>query len=112
MLSSLICSVGGSGDRVDGGDCWDGGAEQVSQVQSLPFHNIPSLRTLIKSIGAEYLRPDALPGVNHMRGMQYHIVLNITVYISTQLCAQFLQITSTLSYILNHPLVASYDIPG
>ena len=34
MLSSLICSVGGAGDRVVGGDCWDDGAEQVSQVQS------------------------------------------------------------------------------
>ena len=31
----------------------------------------------MKSIGAEILRPDALPGVNHMRGMQYEIVLNI-----------------------------------
>ena len=36
MLSSLICLVGGAGDRVGGGDCWDGGAEQWSQVQS-PF---------------------------------------------------------------------------
>ena len=35
VLSSLICSVGGAGDRVGGGDCWHGGAEQVSQVQSL-----------------------------------------------------------------------------
>ena len=34
MLSLLICLVGGAGDRVDG-DCWDHGAEQVSQVQSL-----------------------------------------------------------------------------
>ena len=33
VLSSLICSVGGAGDRVGGGDCWDDGAEQVSQVQ-------------------------------------------------------------------------------
>ena len=31
----------------------------------------------MKSIGAEFLRPDALPSVNHMRGMQYQIVLNI-----------------------------------
>ena len=30
MLSSLICSVGGAGDRVDGGNCWDGGAEQFA----------------------------------------------------------------------------------
>ena len=35
MLSSLICTVGGAGDPVGGGDCWDGGAAQVSQVQSL-----------------------------------------------------------------------------
>ena len=37
VLSSLICSVGGAGDRhgvgVGGGDCWDDGVEQVSQVQ-------------------------------------------------------------------------------
>ena len=35
MLSSLICTVGGAGDPVGGGDCWDGGAAQVLQVQSL-----------------------------------------------------------------------------
>ena len=34
----------------------------------------------MKSIGAELLQPDALPGVNHMRGMQFKIVLNITVW--------------------------------
>ena len=33
MLSSVICSVSGVGDKVGGGDCWDDGAEQVSQVQ-------------------------------------------------------------------------------
>ena len=33
VLSSLICSAGGAGDRLGGGDYWDGGAEQVSQVQ-------------------------------------------------------------------------------
>ena len=33
----------------------------------------------MKSIGAEFLRPDALTGVNHMRGMQYQIVLNIAL---------------------------------
>ena len=32
MLSSLICLVGGAGDLVGDGDCWD---EQASQVQSL-----------------------------------------------------------------------------
>ena len=33
MLSSLICLVGGAGDLVGGGDCWDCGTEQASQVQ-------------------------------------------------------------------------------
>ena len=31
----------------------------------------------MKSIGAMFLRLDALPDVNHMRAMQYQIVLNI-----------------------------------
>ena len=44
----------------------------------LPLHNIPSSGVLFKSIGAEFLRPDALPGVYYMRGMQYQIVINIT----------------------------------
>ena len=35
VLSLLICSVGGAGDTVGGGDCCYDGAEQVSQVQSL-----------------------------------------------------------------------------
>ena len=43
----------------------------------LALHNIPSSGLLMKSIGAEFLRPDALPGVNHMRGIQYQIVLNM-----------------------------------
>ena len=30
MLSSLICLVGGAGDLVGGGDCWDCGADQAS----------------------------------------------------------------------------------
>ena len=34
----------------------------------------------MKSIGAVILRPDVIPGVNHMRGMQYQIVLNITIW--------------------------------
>ena len=43
-----------------------------------PLHNIPSSGVLMKSIGAElFLRLDALPDVNHMRGIQYQIVLNI-----------------------------------
>ena len=32
MLSSLICLVGGAGDLVGGGDCWDCGAKQASFV--------------------------------------------------------------------------------
>ena len=40
----------------------------------LPLHNIPSSGVLMNSIGAEFLRLDALPGVNHMHGMQYQIV--------------------------------------
>ena len=43
----------------------------------LPLHNILSSGVLMKSIGAEFLRPDALPGVNHMRGMHYQIGLNM-----------------------------------
>ena len=39
-------------------------------------HNNPSSGVLMKSIRV-LLRPDALPGVNHIRGMQYQIVLNI-----------------------------------
>ena len=42
-----------------------------------PPHNTPFPRVSMKSIGAVFLRPDALPDVNHMRGMQYEIVLNI-----------------------------------
>ena len=34
----------------------------------------------MKSIGTEFLGPDALPGANHTRGMQYQIVLNITFW--------------------------------
>ena len=42
------------------------------------LHNIPSSGEVMKGIGAEFfLRPDALPGDNHMRGMQYQIVPNI-----------------------------------
>ena len=35
----------------------------------LSLHNILSSGVLMKSIGAEFLRPDAVPVVNHMRGM-------------------------------------------
>ena len=31
----------------------------------------------MKGIGADCLRQDALPGINHMHGMQYRIVLHI-----------------------------------
>ena len=31
----------------------------------------------MKSNGAEILRLDALPGVNHMHGMPYQMVMNI-----------------------------------
>ena len=43
-------------------------------------HNTPFPGVLMKSIGATFLGPDALPGVNHIRGMQYQIVLNITFW--------------------------------
>ena len=33
VLSSLICLVGRAGDSVGGGDCWDGGTEQVSPTE-------------------------------------------------------------------------------
>ena len=36
----------------------------------LPLHNTPFPWVLMKSIGAAFFRPDALPDVNHMRGMQ------------------------------------------
>ena len=52
-----------------------------SERVGLPPHNVPSSGVLMKSIGAEFfLRPDALPGVNHMCGMQYQIVLNKTLW--------------------------------
>ena len=35
----------------------------------LPPHNAPFPGVLMKSIGAAFLQPDALPDVNHMRGM-------------------------------------------
>ena len=50
---------------------------QPSNRVGLPLHNILSSGVLMKSIGVEFLQLDALPGINHMRGMQYQIVLNI-----------------------------------
>ena len=41
---------------------------------------LPDPGVLMKSIEATFLRPDALPGVNHMRGMQYQIVLNKIIW--------------------------------
>ena len=49
------------------------------------LHSIPSPGVFMKIIGVEVLRPDVLPGVNHMHGMQYQIVLNITFRARTQL---------------------------
>ena len=46
----------------------------------LPPHNAPFPGVLMKSIGAAFLRPDALPDVNHRRGMQNQKVLNITFW--------------------------------
>ena len=71
----------------------------------------------MKNIGAGILRPHALPGVNHMRVMQYpKMVINITFWPElnncTNLCVQFLHQTATFICAINHPLVASYDIPG
>ena len=63
------------------------------------------------SIGTEFLRPGAFPGVNHMRVMQYQVVLNKTFwselneYSCTTLCAQFLHKTAKLIYAVNRRLV-------
>ena len=38
-----------------------------------------SEHSFYKSVRAEFLRLDAFPGVYHMRGMQYQIVINITL---------------------------------
>ena len=35
----------------------------------LSLHNIPSSGVLIKSIGAEFLRPDTLHGINYINRM-------------------------------------------
>ena len=47
------------------------------QTGVVGIYHIPSLGVLMKSIGAEFLRPDAIPGVNHMHEMQYQIVIHI-----------------------------------
>ena len=45
----------------------------------LPLHDIPFSGVLMKSIGPELLRPDALPGVKHMCGIQFQIVVSIAI---------------------------------
>ena len=59
-------------------ECFTTALYSISSVYSpfsdgvgLSLHNIPSSGVLMKSIGAEFLRPEALPGINHMRGMQF-----------------------------------------
>ena len=42
----------------------------VLQAVLFGAHNIPSPGVLMKSIGSMFLRPDAFPTVNHIRGMQ------------------------------------------
>ena len=42
-----------------------------SDKVGLPLHTTPFPGVLMKSSGAAFLRPDALPDVNHMYGMQY-----------------------------------------
>ena len=63
----------------------------------------------MKSIRAEFLRPDAHPGVNHMRGMQYKIQ-------NLFLTAQSTQIKSVISvpikdFIHHYPRALFNDIP-
>ena len=52
----------------------------LSDKVGLPPHNTPFPGVIMKCIGAAFLRPNALPDVNHMRGMQYQIVLNIIIF--------------------------------
>ena len=52
----------------------------VSDRVGLPLHNIPSPEVLTNITGAEFLLQDVLPGVNHLRGMQYQTNLNITIW--------------------------------
>ena len=37
-------------------------------------YNTPFPGVLMRSIGAAFLRPDVLPDINHMRGLQYPIL--------------------------------------
>ena len=67
-------------------------SSSVSYRVGLPPHNAPFPGVLMKSIGAAFLRPDELPDVNYMRGMQCQIVINkifwpeITNTIFVQIC--------------------------
>ena len=45
-----------------------------SDSVGLPHCSIPSLGWLMRSLGAEFLRPDDLPGVNHTHGIQKQIL--------------------------------------
>ena len=60
------------------------GLKSVFRWDRLPLHSIPS-----PDVNEEYwsrvLRPDALPGINHMHGIQYLIGLNIKFESETQL---------------------------
>ena len=42
------------------------GYSPFSDGVGLPLHNIPSSGVLMKSIGAEFFRSYAIPGINHM----------------------------------------------
>ena len=62
----------------------------ISSAQSpfsdrVPFHNIPSSGVLMKGIGAEFLRTDALPGIRHMHGMYYQIRSKYYTLVGTEL---------------------------
>ena len=47
----------------------------------LPLNIIPSPGVLMNYIGAEFLRPDVVPGVNHMRGVKYPKTSSLCCYI-------------------------------
>ena len=58
---------------------------------------------IMKSFGAMFLRPDVLPGINHMCGMQYQKVLYLTFLAKIQLillhnlCAQLPHVTPKIN---------------
>ena len=58
----------------------------------LPLHKYHISRSLNESVLERiYLQPVALPGVNHMRGIQYQIFLNITF------CRELIQLCKFVS---------------